>query len=200
MTLTWGTGLWGDSTWGTNSSQGAETHSNQWPFTTVVPEDDEPIHDILTVLEYASNEVQYDIDYIYTQLFLETATGRELENIAAEVGVKRKTGEDDDSLRFRTRLAKATARSNGTFPDLLNALQRVFGDDTEKLFIEPANQSPGIVIRIPSVLIENIPVSTDELETQLDRAVPNSDPVRIFTDDTLRLGESGSSGLGGKLI
>jgi len=200
MTLTWGTGRWGDNTWGSSNPIAPEKHTDEWPFDVVVPEDEEPIHDILTVFEYSSIELQYDIANVYEQLYLDTATGYELRALAAEVGITPTTNEQDDHLRFKTQLRKSTLRSDGTLPDLLKILQRVFAEDTAKISIAAQSGEPTVRLKIPTPLLEDIPLTQIELESELDRALPVSDPLTVITEDTLRLGESGSSGLGGKLI
>jgi len=200
MTLTWGTGRWGDNTWGSSNPIAPDKHTDAWPFDVVVPEDDEPLHDILTVFEYSSIELQYDISDVYEQIYLDSATGYELRALAAEVGITPETGETDDHLQFRTQLRKTTLRSDGTLPDLLKILQRVFGEDTAKISITAQSGEPTTRLEIPTPIIEDIPLSQNELQDELDKALPVSDPLIIVTEDTFRLGESGSSGLGGKLI
>lgn len=137
------------------------------------------------------------INKLYKERFLETATGRELEKLAAPLGVTRRENEDDEALRYRARIGKLIAASDGTASDFKTILDVAF-DEADKTNIEVSNvfDAPIIEVLVPKTRVNEIPITVNETEELLTRAVPAGRAVRVVTDDTWLLGEGGSSGLG----
>ncbi len=167
-----------------------------WPFDEIVPTEEEAVYDIILAVESAINEVDNEIDTLYEQRFLDSATGRQLELLAAEVGVVRETNEGDDSLRLRAQLRKALSNSNGTVDDLARLLKIAFGDDTNKISVSVDAAEPIVELTIPSALIDDLPITRVRLQSILEDSLPGSDSLQILTDDTFAFGQSGSQGLG----
>jgi len=171
-----------------------------WPYDTVTPHDSEAVYDILTAYEGQLDRIDVQADELHDQRFLQTATTRELEKLAAEVGVQRETGEGDDRLRFRALIGKAVTRSSGTIEDIGIVLHVLFSGDATNIEISVVEDQPVLRLTIPTNLIDDTPLTTTELETELSAILPVGDSLSILTDDTWLLGESGSQGLGeGKL-
>jgi hypothetical protein len=180
-------------------SENLDTLLSEWPFETVVPEDGEAVHDGLTVIADRLDTIDDDIQWLDEQRRVQTATGAELEKLANEVGIKRQQGETDERLRFRTLIAKASTRSDGTFDDIAQVLLILFGDDVSKISLDPVTGEPTIYLSMPQSLVDDIPLTESEFATALDDILPISDPIEVYTDDTLIFGESGSQGFGGEL-
>lgn len=176
-----------------------EQLQNNWPYESVVPEDDEPLDDVLTAIAARLYHAQSDIDYIQDQQLLQTATGGGLESLAAEVDVYRQAGESDASLRKRALINKAETQSKGSFADLEKVLQVVF-DDITKIRITAVQDRPTTTIGIPQSQLDDIPLTINELEAELQGAIPVSDPLNVVTADTFIFGETGEQGLGGELV
>ena len=176
-----------------------ETLLAEWPFETVVPEDGEAVHDGLTVIGTRLDTIDDDIEWLDKQRRVQTATGEELEKLATEVGIKRQQGETDERLRFRTLIAKASTRSDGTFDDIAQVLFVLFGDDVSKISLDAKPGEPTTLLSLPESLINDIPLTETEFATALDDILPISDPIEVYTDDTLIFGQSGSQGFGGEL-
>jgi len=176
-----------------------DTLLDEWPFETVVPEDGEAVHDGLTVIGNRLDAIDDDIQYLDEQRRVQTATGVELEKLANEVGIKRQQGENDERLRFRTLIAKASTRSDGTFDDIAQVLFIFFGDDVSKISLDAKPGEPTTLLSLPESLVNDIPLTETEFATALDDILPISDPIEVYTDDTLIFGQSGSQGFGGEL-
>lgn len=176
-----------------------ETTLDNWPYEQIYPQQDEAIYDLLVAIETAFDQIDDDITYLHEQRLLQTATDRELEKLAAEVGITRETGESDEQLRFRTLIAKTSTRSNGTFEDLVGILYVLFEDDVSNISISAVDDEPTIHLEMPLGMIDDTPLTRLELSDALTDTIPLNDNITILTDDTLILGESGSRGLGGKL-
>ena len=172
-----------------------------WPFEQVRPSENEAVYDLLRAFEVQLDRVDVQADELEEQRFIDTATTRELEKLAAEVGIVRETGESDSRLRFRTRIAKAVTRSQGTLEDFEQLLEVIFGDDADTITVSSPNDEPVVQLNIPSAVVDDTSLTRVELERRLADVIPTSDDLLIITDDTFTLGQSGNKGLGnGQLI
>lgn len=187
----WGEGVWGTGEWGTETA--FTTESN--------PDTSEALYDLLVACATELDGVDAELDVLYDQRFLQTATDEELEKLAAEVTTQRETGELDDRLRFRALISKAVTRSDGTLDDIGAVLYVLFGERTKNITVSAAPDKPILRLTLPTELINDIPLSASELESELRNIIAVSDSLEIFTDETFVLGESGSQGIGeGKLV
>lgn len=169
----------------------------RWPYGFQHIGEHDPLFDYLS--GYASELQQIDvfIDELYEQRFLESATGHELEKLAGEVGVTRDDGETDESLRYRARLRKAVAASDGTPSDIEVILQIAFSEETlGEINVTHSPGAPVTQFNIPGNEIDNIPISRAEFESELERAFPAGYGVVVARSDTWLLGESGAQGVG----
>lgn len=168
---------------------------DNWPFNTVVPTDDGATTDILQAIETELDRIDVETDELYEQRFLETATKRELQKLAGEVGVQRQTDESDERLRFRAQIAKAVTQSNGNIYEIAELFDILFGDDATRLTLSSTTQYPIVTVTVPSDMIESIPLTIGELEDSLTELVPAGDGIRIQTEDTFAFaGESSGAG------
>jgi hypothetical protein len=169
---------------------------DNWPYDTITPREQGAIYDLLVALETQLDRLDVQLDELQEQRFIETATTYELEKLAAEVGTQRETGESDERLRFRTAIAKAVTRSDGTIDDIAAVLYVIFGDDVQNINIEASSSEPVVQLYMPSTLVEDVPLTLSELEHELENITPVGDGLQIVTDDTFRFGESDDQGLG----
>jgi len=172
----------------------------QWPTAALYPHETEAIYDVLVALASSLDTYDDDVQAVLNQHFLDTATGRELDKLAAEVGVQRQTGESDERLRFRAIIQKVSTRSRGTFEDIAQTMVALFGaEDANTIELVATSTGPILEVRMPRSLLNDTPLTRAEFEDALSDVVPAGDSVEVLTDDLLILGESGDQGLGGKL-
>ena len=164
------------------------TIQDNWPYDRVVPTEDGAVYDLLTVLETEYDRIDVELDELQEQRFIETATGTELDKLASEVGVVRETGESDERLRFRTKVAKAITRSSGNIYELVGLLELLFGDLVETITLTPVSDAPVINMNAPDVILNEAPVDLNTLEDLLTQALPSGDSLTIITDDTFAFG------------
>ena len=177
-----------------------------WPFDTVFPhsedssvtfttpttfdsettytDQDGAIVEFITVYERHHDDLVETVNELYDDRFVESATGRELEKLASEVGLDRQTGESDDRLRFRTQIAKAITRSSGNIYELATLFRILFGEDATNITLTPAENQPVVIMNVPDLIVDQIPVSVSVLEDLLSQALPSSDNLEIITGDT----------------
>jgi len=161
---------------------------DNWPYDRVVPTEDGAVYDLLTVLETEYDRIDVELDELQEQRFVETATGTELDKLASEVGVVRETGESDERLRFRTKVAKAITRSSGNIYELVGLLELLFGDLVETITLTPVSDAPVINMNTPDVILNEAPVDLNTLEDLLTQSLPSGDSLTIITDDTFAFG------------
>lgn len=142
-------------------------------------------------------EIKNQLELLYDSRFLESATGQELEKLAEEVSVNRVGGEADDKLRYKARLDKAVSASNGDGEEIETILGIAFdGRSLSGVVVTHVSGDPITRFEVPSEYMDDVPITTTELEDYLERAFPCGHGVEVVLDDTWRLGQSGATGLG----
>lgn len=169
----------------------------RWPYGFQHIGSDDDLYDYLGAYATELQQIDVFIDELYEERFLESATGRELEKLAGEVGVTREEGETDDSLRYRALLRKAVAASSGTPSDIEGILRVAFDEETlDEIGVSHSPGNPVTQFIIPGTKIDAIPISRSRLESELEAAFPAGYGVVVARGDSWLLGESGSQGLG----
>lgn len=174
----------------------------RWPYDFQKIRDGDEYYDYLGAYVTELHQIDVFIDELYEQRFIDTATDRELEKLAASVGITRLAGEGDDDLRFRAKLRKAVAASDGTPEDIEVIMALAFGEDElENIEVSKVTGDPVTQFDVPQPALDDIPLTRPEFEDELERAFPAGYGVNVVTGNTWLLGESGSQGIGqGKLI
>lgn len=180
-----------------------EDARQQFPNAGVQIDDDDPLAALLRTLVSQLHRVDTEIDAIYDERFIDSATTQELELLGANVGVQRRAGESDPAFRARVRAGYRIAISDTTFDAVAKAARALLEAGPSDIQLEGPPQTDGGVgrIRVPSTAVDESPLSLDEIEAELTRAVPLGHRVEVITDETLLLGSSGDQGLGnGELV
>lgn len=158
--------------------------------------------DYLSIFASELRTLDKNIDELYEQRFIESATGKELEKLGAPLGIVRRAGESDESLRFRVSVGKVIAASDGTASDIEGILSLAFGEENlESIGVQNVDAEPVVRFLVPQPYIDDIPLSQTEFQQELERAFPCGHSVQVVTSNTFLLGESGQQGIGeGELI
>lgn len=175
-------------------SEAQQTFEDVQPAVTV--KDDEPL---TTLLEVAVNQFQrldLEIDELYDQRFVDTATSEELERLGANVGIDRKTGEGDDKYRKRVRAGYAAATSRGTYEDIARVALLVLDAAPTEVTIDRARDTadPGTALVLAdSSVVDSSPFTISEMEEILGDAAVGGHRVilqrsDVFTWDDSSLG------------
>lgn len=85
-----------------------------WDHQIPVTEEDD-LYKLLKVVESENRRIDVDLQDLYDNRFVESATGKELEKLGDMVGVVRKTNEVDSKLRKRVKAAYAAKGSDTTY-------------------------------------------------------------------------------------
>jgi len=156
------------------------------------PDDDKVGRPLVTVLKRQMDRLDTEIEKIYDQRFVETATGPHLERIAAGFDIKRKTDESDVKLRKRIKAARNVAQSRGTYRDVAQvALDVLDANPSQIELVRPRDHGQmGLgIIRVDGSVLDNSPFTNDEIESILSDAVVGGHRIRIEQIDAFRFGD-----------
>lgn len=148
--------------------------------------DEDNLYKLLKVLASQNKRLDVEIDELYKNRFLETATGRELEKIGQLVGVIRKTGEGDRKLRTRIRAGFAASASDSTYDSFASAAISILDASPETItFRTPPETNPKVIeVEIDSSVFDNTPLTEEEIIVLLNGA--------ISVDARVQIGQSGT--------
>jgi hypothetical protein len=175
---------------------------DNWPYTFQYISEGSDGYNFLTPFAQEFRQIDVFIDELYEQRFIDTATNRELEKLAAEAGTTRLDNEDDPELRYRAQLRRVASASDGTAADIEGIIDVAFpDDDISNIDVQHDPGHPVIQFNVPQPYLDNIPLTQTELEQELERAFPAGHGVLVISSDTFLFGEGGTRGLGnGELI
>jgi hypothetical protein len=168
-----------------------EELSAQYPLLFVEPNDE--TDKLLRVLLTSLDRIDLDIDELFDERFVATATGRELERLGANVGIDRKTNEDDDTYRLRVRAGYAAANSAGTYEDIARVATLLLDTDPEAIELERAENTADpatAVIKVTNDVLDASPFTTSEITNILGDAVVGGHRIEIQTTDGFTWGDS----------
>jgi hypothetical protein len=145
------------------------------------------LYQLLEVVASENRRLDLEIESLYDDRFVDSATGRELEKLGRYVGVVRKTGEPDDKLRFRIKGAFISQASDTTYDSFASAA--IFILDTSAPAIEivkpPQSVGPKVVeLEVDGSIIEDHPLSVEELTILLNGALSVDARVKIVVGGT----------------
>lgn len=147
---------------------------------------DTNIRKLLSVVARENKRLDLDIEEVYDQRFLSSATGKELEKLGKFVGVDRKNGEGDEKLRIRIRAEFAAQASNATFSDFSAAILTILDASPEAVeIVTPPDTGPKLVeVQIDGSVIADNPLSNTELAELLDKTVSVDGKVNLIETGT----------------
>jgi len=147
---------------------------------------------ILKLYKRQMDRLDLEIDEMFEQRLVETATAQHLERIGARYGVQRKTGEDDDKLRLRIKAAQNVAQSRGTYRDIAEIALDIFDTDPSKMTLVPPSESgqegTGI-IRTTGDVIDNSPFTTEEITSILSDGAIAGHRIKVEQEDAFTFGD-----------
>jgi hypothetical protein len=161
------------------------------------------LYKLLEVVALENNRIDLDIEEVYDDKFLESATGQELEKIGDLVGVDRKTAEGDEKLRKRIQAEFIAQASDTTYETFASATLSILGTNKNSVSITTPPQSPPKVVSVDvdGGVIDDNPLSKTEIAGLLDKTVSADAKVNLVEkgtfafagdDDTLKGWDEGT--------
>lgn len=137
------------------------------------PHESDDLYKLLKVIASENQRIDIELDELYDNRFLGTATGVELEKIGDLVGVTRKTDEGDDKLRKRIRGAFAAHASDTTYDSFASAAISILDASPDTVeFVTPPDTNPKVVeLQLDSSVFDQSPLTEDELIVLLNGAL-----------------------------
>lgn len=161
------------------------------------------LYKLLQVVALENQRIDLELEELYDDRFLETATRKELEKIGDLVGVNRLTGEGDAKLRKRIQGEFIAQASDTTYEVVASAILSILEADPDQVTINtPPETLPKVVeVEADSNVIQNNPLSRNELASLFDKAVSSDAKVNLIEmgtfafagdDDTLKGWDEGT--------
>lgn len=140
---------------------------------TIQPHHDDSMYKLLEVISSENNRLDIELDELYDNRFLSTATGNELEKIGDLVGVIRKNNESDVKLRKRIRGAFAAFASDTTYNSFTAAAISILDGSADSVaFITPPDSDPKTVtIEVDGAVVDANPLTVSEIVVLLNGAL-----------------------------
>lgn len=145
-----------------------------------------PVHNLLDVYVQRLTDIDTTVEDLYDQKYIDTATGEELERLGRNVGVERKTGENDAKLRLRVKAGYETATSDGTYEDIAQTALIVLDADPSQVDIDTARDTADYataLVRANSSVISASPFTTAEIESLLSDAAVGGHRIILQATD-----------------
>jgi uncharacterized phage protein gp47/JayE len=134
---------------------------------------EDTLHSLLKVVASENRRLDVELDELYDNRFLQTATGTDLEKIGDLVGVIRKNGEQDPKLRKRIRGAFAAKASDTTYDSFTSATLSILDGSPDTVeFVTPPETNPKVVkVNVDGAVFDENPLTKDELVVLLNGAL-----------------------------
>lgn len=152
----------------------------------IEPHESTNLYKLLTVLHSENKRLDANLDDLYDERFLDTATGKELEKIGELVGINRKDQESDEKLRVRIRAGFAAAASDSTYESFASAVLSILDASPKAIDIKtPPETHPKVVeVEVDGAVMSESPLTDSELQVLLNGAVSVDAKVNITKTGT----------------
>lgn len=159
--------------------------AEKWDHPIPLHEDD-ALYKLLQVVSRENKRIDMDLEELYDDRFLGSATGNELEKLGDYVGARRKNAEGDDKLRKRIRGEFSAQASDGTYSSVTATMLSILEADKSEVSIStPPDSSPKeIDVEVQGVLLDDNPLSKTELADLLDKSVSADATINLIETGT----------------
>jgi hypothetical protein len=161
----------------------------------IEPGGDGNLKKLLEVVASENRRLDIELDELYDNRFLGSATGTELEKIADLVGVLRKTDEEDPKFRKRIRGAFAAKASDTTYESFTSATLSILdAGPGSVVFKTPPDTNPKVVeVQVDGSVFDESPLTKDELVVLLNGALSIDARATVSESGTFAFGGDDSS-------
>jgi len=167
----------------------------QFPNAGVEIDADDPLAALLRTLVSQLHRVDAEIDVLFDERFIDSATGRELELLGANVGVSRRTGEADAAFRARVRAGYQVATSDGSFDTVAQIILTLLDVNSANVSLSgpPSTKGGFGDVTLPSAAIDDSALDVAEIAATLTAAAPLGHSVRVVTDESFAFAQEDGS-------
>lgn len=153
------------------------------------------VQKLLAALLVPNDQADADLEDLYDQRFVSTATGRELDRFGDLVGVRRKTNESDEKYRKRITAEFAQSTIETTFDEFAQFTASILGTDVANVeFDLSLEATPAtILVRVDGSVVTQSPLTATETEDLLGGGVPAGHQVTLQQSGTFRVKVDGAA-------
>lgn len=146
-------------------------------------------HRLIEALLTEADRVDTNLENIYEQQHVDSATGKELDQFGELVNVERKTGEGDDKYRARIKAAFRASTMGATFDQFVEFCANILNTDITNLNFRTNYGARPATVNVgadPSVY-DSVNLTDAEVRDLLGEGVPAGHEVRVLEGGTFRL-------------
>lgn len=161
--------------------------TEEWPLPDAIPLYDgtEPYR-FLTVLASELQRLDIEIEEVYDDRFLQTASGEELDKIAALVEATRKSNESDQKFRKRIQAIFTARASDTTYDSVASLVLMLLDADASTITINrpPTTADTQITVDAPSTVVDDSIFTESEITSLIEDALPAGHSATITKSGT----------------
>lgn len=194
----WGDKDWGSGYWGTpeyniiQNDRNISTAIQGWDSgLTIAPNSN--VRALIRSLLSVTDRIDTDLEEIYEQQHINSATGEQLDKWGRLVDVNRKTGEADAKYRARIKAEFRQATMETTFDQFVEFTASVLGTSVENVTLlfnfepDPAT----VTVSMQSSVFDQLNLTNADVQDLLDGGVPAGHEVKIIEEGTFRVKADG---------
>lgn len=198
MINTWGQGTWGIGYWGSETYNIAPRNRNirQAEANWDSPVDFSPgsnTYKLFRALLTVNDRMDVDLEEIYEQHHIESATGDDLDKFGRLVNVERQSGEGDERYRARIKALFRASTMGATFDQFTEYCASVLSTDIQNIEINTNYDPNPATVNVsadPSIYTQ-LNLTNQDVQELLGGGVPAGHSVQVIERGTLRLKSDG---------
>lgn len=150
---------------------------------------------LMRALLSEADRIDSDLEDIYDQHHVNSATGDDLDKIGDLVNVDRKTGESDSRYRARIKGQFRASTIGTSFDEFAEFTASVLSTELDNIdFLTSYGARPAAVsVSAQSSVYESVDLNASEIGDILDDGVPAGHEVRVLEGGTFRLKKDGDT-------
>lgn len=150
---------------------------------------------LMRALLSVNDRVDEDLESIYEQTHVDSATGEELEQFGKLVNLNRESGEGDPRYRARIKAAFRASTIGTTYDQFVEFSAAVLNTNVQNVNFSTSYEiDPGIItVGADSDVYESLDLQPTDVEELLGRGVPAGHEVVVVEGGTFRLKSDGES-------
>jgi len=144
------------------------------------------LYKLLLVSRRENSRINLEIEELYDNRFLSSATGNELGKLGKYVGVQRKTDEPDKKLRKRIQAEFLAQGSDTTYRYFATASLEILEAPKEavNMITPPESPSKVITLEVEGKIFDENPLTVSEIADLLDKCVSADAKVNLIDAGT----------------
>lgn len=152
-------------------------------------------YSLVKALLSQADRIDSDLTDIYHQQYIDSATGKELDQFGELVQTNRQTGESDEKYRARIKAAFRASTMGGTYDQFAQYVASVLNTDISNLSFRTDYEAlpATVIVRANSSVFNSVNLTNQEVVDLLGRGVPAGHAVEVTESGTFLLKADGDT-------